>query len=128
MRKGTIPIGAFVGIGIFFETLILLHSKYIAKRPSTTRDTKISDEVAQAMADKIIKERRNTEKQTRGRVRDHSKAMFLNNSNKLSALFIFLWLIIACADSGIIEGGKFSSSQKTVCMHSIYMTISQKIK
>ena len=54
--KGTIPIGAFVGIGIFFETLILLHSKYIAKRPSGTRDTKISDEVAQAMADKIIKD------------------------------------------------------------------------
>ena len=52
----TIPIGAFVGIGIFFETLILLHSKYIAKRPSTARDTKISDEVAQAMADKIIKD------------------------------------------------------------------------
>ena len=39
--------------------------------------------------------------------------MFLNNSNKVSALFIFLWLIIACADSGIIEGGKFSSSQKS---------------
>ena len=54
--NGIIPIGAFVGIGIFFETLILLHSKYIAKRPSGTRDTKISDEVAQAMADKIIKE------------------------------------------------------------------------
>ena len=54
--KGTIPIGAFVGIGIFFETLILLHSKYIAKRPSGKRDTKIVNEVAQAMADKIIKE------------------------------------------------------------------------
>ena len=54
--NGTIPIGAFVGIGIFFETLILLHSKYIAKRPRTTLDTKISDVVAQAMADKIIKE------------------------------------------------------------------------
>ena len=54
--NGTIPIGAFVGIGIFFETLILLHSKYIAKRPSGKRDTKIVDEVAQAMADKIIKE------------------------------------------------------------------------
>ena len=52
----TIPIGAFVGIGIFFETLILLHFKYIAKRPSPARDTKISDEVAQAMADKIIKD------------------------------------------------------------------------
>ena len=54
--NGTIPIGAFVGIGIFFETLILLHFKYIAKRPSPARDTKISDEVAQAMADKIIKD------------------------------------------------------------------------
>ena len=54
--NGTIPIGAFVGIGIFFETLILLHFKYIAIEPSTARDTKISDEVAQAMADKIIKD------------------------------------------------------------------------
>ena len=54
--NGTIPIGAFVGIGIFFETLILLHSKYIAKRPSAKQDTKISDVVAQAMADKIINE------------------------------------------------------------------------
>ena len=54
--NGTIPIGAFVGIGIFFETLILLHFKYIAKRSSTTRVTKISDGVAQAMADKIIKD------------------------------------------------------------------------
>ena len=50
------PVLAFVGIGIFFETLILLHSKYIAKRPSAKQDTKISDEVAQAMANKIIKE------------------------------------------------------------------------
>ena len=54
--KGTIPFGAFVGIGIFFETLILLHYKYIAKRPSTRRSTKISNEVVQAMADKIIKD------------------------------------------------------------------------
>ena len=54
--NGTIPIGAFVGIGIFFETLILLHSKYFVKRPTTTRDPMISDGVAQAMADKIIKE------------------------------------------------------------------------
>ena len=38
--------------------------------------------------------------------------MFFNISIKLSALFIFLWLIITCADSGIIEGGKFSSSKK----------------
>ena len=54
--NGTIPIGAFVGIGIFFETLILLHYKYISKRPKTTLDTKVSDEVAQAMADKIVKD------------------------------------------------------------------------
>ena len=38
--------------------------------------------------------------------------MLFINSNKLLALFIFLSLIIACADSGIIEGGKFSSSEK----------------
>ena len=38
--------------------------------------------------------------------------MFYINGNKLSVLFIFLLLIIACADSGIIEGGKFSSSGK----------------
>ena len=54
--NGTIPIGAFVGIGIFFETLVLLHSKYIADRPTTTQSPKMNDEVAQAMADKIIKE------------------------------------------------------------------------
>ena len=54
--NGTIPIGAFVGIGIFFETLVLLHSKYIADRPITTQIPKINDEVARAMADKIIKE------------------------------------------------------------------------
>ena len=54
--NGTIPIGAFVGIGIFFETLVLLHSKYIADRPITTHSPKMNDEVAQAMADKIIKE------------------------------------------------------------------------
>ena len=54
--NGTIPIGAFVGIGIFFETLILLHSKYIVKRPNTTEDSKMSEGVVQAMADKINKE------------------------------------------------------------------------
>tara|TARA_A100000164_G_C21256779_1_gene473895 strand:+ start:61 stop:357 length:297 start_codon:yes stop_codon:yes gene_type:complete len=54
--NGTIPIGAFVGIGIFFETLVLLHSKYIADRPTTIHSPKMNDEVAQAMADKIIKE------------------------------------------------------------------------
>ena len=46
--------------------------------------------------------------------------MFLNNCNKVSALFIFLWLIIACADSGIIEGGKFSSSGKN-SVHAFYL-------
>ena len=54
--NGIIPIGAFVGIGIFFETLVLLHSKYIADRPTATQSPKMKDEVAQAMADKIIKE------------------------------------------------------------------------
>ena len=54
--NGTIPIGAFVGIGIFFETLILLHSKYIAKKHTTTLSPDLNDEVAHAMADKIIKE------------------------------------------------------------------------
>ena len=54
--NGTIPIGAFVGIGILFETLILLHSKYITIRLTTTQSSKMKDEVAQAMADKIIKE------------------------------------------------------------------------
>ena len=46
--------------------------------------------------------------------------MFLNNSSKLSTRFIFLWLIIACADSGIIEGGKFSSSEKN-SVHAFYL-------
>ena len=51
-----IPIGAFVGIGIFFETIILLYNKYYSKNTEIKDDTKMSDEVAQAMADKIIKE------------------------------------------------------------------------
>jgi len=38
--------------------------------------------------------------------------MFFQNSNKVSSLFIVLWIITGCADSGIIEGGKFSSSEK----------------
>ena len=46
--------------------------------------------------------------------------MFLNNSNKLSTLFIFLGLIIACADSGIIEGGKFLSNEKD-SVHAFYL-------
>ena len=46
--------------------------------------------------------------------------MFLNHTNKLSALFIFLGLIIACADSGIIEGGKFLSNEKN-SVHAFYL-------
>ena len=38
--------------------------------------------------------------------------MFLQRINILSALLFFLSLITNCADIGIIEGGKFSSSQK----------------
>ena len=53
-------------------------------------------------------------------MRDPSKSMFYINGNKLSVLFIFLWLIIACADSGIIEGGKFSSSEKN-SVHAFYL-------
>ena len=39
--------------------------------------------------------------------------MFFQNSKKLSPLLIFLWIFTACAESGIIEGGKFSSSEKS---------------
>ena len=54
--------------------------------------------------------------------------MFFNISIKLSALFIFLWLIITCADSGIIEGGKFSSSKKnSVYAFYLYDYISRDI-
>lgn len=65
--KGMIPIGAFVGIGVFFETIILLYNKYSSKNTETNDDTKMSNEVAQAMANKIIKEaeehRRNREEE-----------------------------------------------------------------
>ena len=65
--KGMIPIGAFVGIGIFFETIILLYNKYYSKNTEIKNDTKMSNEVAQAMANKIIKEaeehRRNREEE-----------------------------------------------------------------
>ena len=65
--KGMIPIGAFVGIGIFFETIILLYNKYYSKNTEIKDDTKMSNEVAQAMANKIIKEaeehRRNREEE-----------------------------------------------------------------
>ena len=46
--------------------------------------------------------------------------MFHNKSSKLSALFIFLWLFITCADNGIIDGGKFSSSGKN-SVHAFYL-------
>ena len=63
--KGMIPIGAFVGIGVFFETIILIYNKYYSKNTEIKDDTKMSNEVAQAMANKIIKEaeehRRNRE-------------------------------------------------------------------
>ena len=54
--KGMISIGGFVGIGVFFETIILLYNKYSSKNTETNDDTKMSNEVAQAMANKIIKE------------------------------------------------------------------------
>ena len=40
--------------------------------------------------------------------------MSFQNSNKLSPLLIVLWTFTACADSGIIEGGKFSSNGKHI--------------
>jgi len=46
-------------------------------------------------------------------VRTNSREMFFQNSKKLSPLLIFLWIFTACAESGIIEGGKFSSSEKS---------------
>ena len=65
--KGMIPIGAFVGIGVFFETIILIYNKYYSKNTEIKDDTKMSNEVAQAMANKIIKEaeehRRNREEE-----------------------------------------------------------------
>ena len=65
--KGMIPIGAFVGIGVFFETIILLYNKYSSENTEINDDTKMSNEVAQAMANKIIKEaeehRRNREEE-----------------------------------------------------------------
>ena len=46
-------------------------------------------------------------------MRTNSREMFFQNSKKLSPLLIFLWIFTACAESGIIEGGKFSSSEKS---------------
>jgi len=40
--------------------------------------------------------------------------MYFQNNKKLSALFIFLWIFTSCANSGIIEGGKFSSSEEHI--------------
>ena len=46
--------------------------------------------------------------------------MFLQRINILSTLLPFLSLIISCADSGIIEGGKFSSGQRN-SVHAFYL-------
>ncbi len=46
--------------------------------------------------------------------------MFLQRINILSTLLPFLSLIISCSDSGIIEGGKFSSGQKN-SVHAFYL-------
>ena len=40
--------------------------------------------------------------------------MFSQISSKLSSLLIFLLIFTACTDSGIIEGGKFSSNEKHI--------------
>jgi len=54
-----IPIGAFVGIGIFIETTILVYKKYFIKRSNKINDDQkpqISKEVAEAMANQIVRE------------------------------------------------------------------------
>jgi len=54
-----IPIGAFVGIGIFIETTILVYKKYFKKRSNKINDDQkpqISKEVAEAMANQIVRE------------------------------------------------------------------------
>jgi|TARA_B100000959_G_scaffold286055_1_gene363108 hypothetical protein len=56
---GAIPIGAFVGIGIFAETAILVYKKYIKNEFGDDNEDKrpqISDEVAEAMANQIVRE------------------------------------------------------------------------
>ena len=65
--EGMIPIGASIGIVIFFETIFLLYNRYFSAIKSVSKNHKISEEVAQAMADKIIKDaeehRRNREEE-----------------------------------------------------------------
>jgi len=54
--NGLIPIGIFVGILIFIETLILIYKKYFDKpsnKVNKDQDPQISTEVAEAMASKI---------------------------------------------------------------------------
>ena len=57
--KKLIPIGYFIGVGFFIESLILLYRKYILSHTVNDKSTikqntsYISDEVAQAMASKI---------------------------------------------------------------------------
>ena len=46
--------------------------------------------------------------------------MFFQRISILSTLLSFLSLIISCAHSGIIEGGKFSSGQKN-SVHAFYL-------
>jgi len=56
---GVIPIGAFVGIGIFIETTILVYKKYFKNRSNKINDDQkpqISKEVAEAMANQIVRE------------------------------------------------------------------------
>ena len=65
--EGMIPVGASIGIVIFFETIFLLYNKYFSAKKSMSKNSTISEEVAQAMADKIIKDaeehRRNREEE-----------------------------------------------------------------
>lgn len=56
---GVIPIGAFVGIGTFIETSILLYKKYFKERSNENYDDQrpqLSEEVAEAMANQIVRE------------------------------------------------------------------------
>ena len=46
--------------------------------------------------------------------------MFLQRISIFSTLLSFISLITSCADSGIIEGGKFSSGQKN-SVHAFYL-------
>ena len=64
--------------------------------------------------------RRNTENTDKTKNEGNSNEMFLQRISILSTLLSFLSLIISCADSGIIEGGKFSGGQKT-SVHAFYL-------